>query len=81
MSTGCSKCNKGCYDVCGKCYIKGAGCQDRSHSLLRCTPAGPAKQPKDYLKELFSENSKEQVKGYLSETRSRVNKNILHKKA
>lgn len=71
----CSKCNDGCYDLCGKCYIGGAGCKDRTHSLLKCTPAGPAKQPKDYLKELFNENSKEQIRGFLNEKRSKISQN------
>lgn len=74
---GCSKCNKGCYDLCGKCYVTGAGCKDRTHNLLKCTPTGPGKQPKDYLKELFSDNGKDHVREYFNDKRNRIG--MLHK--
>ncbi|EKG20904.1 Zinc finger ZZ-type protein [Macrophomina phaseolina MS6] len=33
----CTKCDddKGHFDLCGSCYTKGAGCQDRSHRLAK----------------------------------------------
>ncbi|KAB2570434.1 hypothetical protein DBV05_g10899 [Lasiodiplodia theobromae] len=31
----CTKCDDGHYDLCGSCYTKGAGCEDRTHSLAK----------------------------------------------
>lgn len=31
----CSQCDGGHFDLCGSCYTKGAGCEDRSHRLAK----------------------------------------------
>lgn len=57
--------------------MTGAGCKDRTHSLLKCMPTGPGKQPKDYIKELFSDNGKDHMREYFSDKRNRIS--MLHK--
>lgn len=58
--------------------MRGAGCTDRTHSLLKCTPAAARdKFGKEYVKAVFSEDGKEQVRQYLNDTRAKMN--IRHK--
>lgn len=65
-------CDGGCYDLCEMCYVRGAGCKDRSHSLKKCTPAGRERFTKDYVKSVFSDESKDQVREYLNEKRAKI---------
>lgn len=73
---GCKKCNNGCYDVCGSCYVRGAGCLDRTHSLLKCAQINQDRSHGNF-RALLSEDRKDHLVEYLNEKRSKMG--LLHK--
>lgn len=60
--------------MCGLCYLKGAGCKDRTHSLVKCTPVGPGRTPREYLKEMFSDSGKDQLREYWNDKKNMMEK-------